>query len=79
MVEMTICWLEPAQEDLRLLRTYYIENAGHVRARKRISKIMENVSLLISNPLLGKENRSWGGLLNSTVFWYVVIIKYTII
>lgn len=51
---MRIRWLEPAQEDLRQLRAYYVDNAGVAVTRNRIKEIMESVSLLSANPYLGK-------------------------
>lgn len=60
MVEMKIQWLETAQEDLRQLRAYYIDNAGINATRKRIREITERVSLLSVNPYLGKAEQELG-------------------
>lgn len=57
---MRIQWLEPAQEDLRQLRVYYLKNAGVTTARDRIMNIMRDVSLLQNNPFLGKEDQELG-------------------
>jgi len=74
MEGLNIQWLDTAQEDLRAIRIYYMENAGKTVTHNRIKKIMNSVSLLSKNPYLGK-----GEDLNNTGFLFVEIIKYIII
>lgn len=42
---LKIQWLATAQEDLRVIRTYYMDNAGKIVMHNRIKKIMDSVSL----------------------------------
>lgn len=69
MVEMKIQWLETAQDDLRQLRTFYIDNAGVYATRRRIAKIMECVSLLSTNPHLGKIDQELGRAVSFPCLW----------
>lgn len=54
---LKIQWLDTAKADLRLIRTYYMDNAGKKVMHNRIKKIMDSVELLSNNPLLGKEDK----------------------
>ncbi len=61
MEGLNIQWLDTAQEDLRAIRIYYMENAGKTVTHNRIKKIMNSVSLLSKNPYLGKEELKFRG------------------
>lgn len=54
---LKIQWLDTAKADLRLIRTYYMDNAGKKVMHNRVKKIMDSVELLSNNPLLGKEDK----------------------
>lgn len=58
---LIIQWLATAQEDLRAIRTYYMDNAGKRVMHNRIKKIVDSVSLLSNNPYLGKEEQKFVG------------------
>lgn len=57
MAGLKIQWLDTAKEDLHSIRQYYADNAGKKVMHNRLKKIMDSVSLLSTNPLLGKEDK----------------------